>query len=123
MSEIQTFCDEGDVECKKILQHVTMRFHSLLPVINWILEMFEPLKKYFVNQPKCKKMALKAFAKDSSKFCLQFIQNQLEIFNQSIQRKERQKTSAFEAFSELQLLKTKLANRKTLKFIPTKTKK
>ena len=33
------------------------------------------------------------------------------------------KTSAFEVFSELQLLKRKLPNRKTLNFIPSSTRK
>jgi hypothetical protein len=53
---------------------------------------------------------------------LHFVQNELEIFNQNVQQMERRKTSAFEASKELQLLKTTLENRKTLKFVPTEAR-
>jgi hypothetical protein len=63
--------------------------------------MFEPFKNYFVNHPKCPTVVLNFFLKEFSKCWLHFIRNQLEIFNQNIQRMERQ--------IKLQLLKL-LAN-------------
>ena len=46
--------------------------------MNGILEIFEPLKNYFVNQPKCPSVVLNVFVNKSSKFWLHF-QKHLKI--------------------------------------------
>jgi hypothetical protein len=51
VTELQHFCDEADVEHNTILQHGSRRFLSSLPDISRILGVYEPLNKYFVNQP------------------------------------------------------------------------
>lgn len=60
------------------IQQNTSAWHYALSVINGILEMLEPLKNYFVNQPKCPSVLLNIFVNKSSKFWLYF-QKHLEV--------------------------------------------
>lgn len=60
------------------IQQNTSACHYALSLINGILEMFEPLKNYFVNQPKCPSVLLNVLVNKSSKFWLHF-QKHLEI--------------------------------------------
>lgn len=75
------------------------------------LEVFEALKNYFVNQSKCSTLSLHVFVSLLNPITL-FSQNHLEIFKQSIQR-----MSTSEDFRKIKSLQTKLANRRTVRFI------
>lgn len=71
--------------------------------------MFKVLKNYFVNQSKCPTLSLNAFVSLLTTISLF---SHLEICNQSTQ-----KMSTFEDFIKIKSLQTKLANRKTVRFI------
>ena len=81
--------------------------------MNKSLEMFEPLKSFFVNQSRVSYNSTEPFCKQI--LCV------LAAFNNPTRRaKTTTKTSAFEAFGKLSLLKTKLASIKTLIFTHNK---
>ena len=52
-SELKESCDFADVEYQRLLQHGNTRFLSLLPALEWVLEMFKALKSYFNSQEHC----------------------------------------------------------------------
>lgn len=84
--------------------------------------MFLPLKEFFKKDPKCPPTIEDFFPNSSTLFWLQFIENQLEVFNSSILRMETTKGSAFEIAAETKLLREKMTNRMNLKFIPRAAK-
>lgn len=84
--------------------------------------MFDPLKRFFSTADSCP-VAISAFFENSaSLFWLNFIENQLDLSNESILRVESSKGTCFEIAGEINVLKTKMKNRKSLNFIPRKAK-
>ena len=61
VTELKNFCEFVDIEYQRILQHSNIRFLSLLPALQRILEMFEGLKSYFNSQEGCPTFIKKCF--------------------------------------------------------------
>lgn len=83
----------------------------------WILEMFENLKIAL-----CPTMVLNTLVKMSSQFWLQFIQNLLEIFNQSTYHMAGKNLVYVKLLENCNYWGEKLTSRKMLKYIPMKSK-
>lgn len=120
---LRALCDELGSSFGALKSHSSVRFLSLEPAIRRVLEMFEVLKIYFANEKKYAD-SIKVFLNDPmSKFWICFALNQLENFNNTIKAMEKSSVCSFETASELKLMKSKIHNRKMLKYIPHEAKK
>lgn len=76
---LRKFCEEADQEYSKILGYVKTRFLALRPAVKRILEMYAPLKDYFLSLKKGERMLKEFFAEKSSYFWLLFIFEQVKL--------------------------------------------
>jgi len=74
---LKAFCDEADVEYKKLLGYAKTRFLALGPAIKRILQLFDALKIYFTKLPKGERVVKEFFNNAESKFWLLFVQEQV----------------------------------------------
>lgn len=84
--------------------------------------MFEPLKKFFSSTSSCPLAIASLFEDPTSFFWLNFVENQLEVSNESILRVESSKGACFQIAAEVNVLRNKMKNRKNLKFMPFNAK-
>lgn len=84
--------------------------------------MFEPLREYFKKSEKCPVTVSHFFDQGSSFFWLIFLENQMELCNETILKIEKSKCASFEIAEEIRMLQGKISNRKELKFIPMKAR-
>jgi hypothetical protein len=82
--------------------------------------MFEALKTFFMRADKCPITIKTFFDEPTSLFWLHFIENQLQVSNESILKIETSKGACFEIAAEVEILRKKMKNRQQLKFIPRK---
>lgn len=75
---LKTLCEEyDDVEYSKLLGYAKTRFLALAPAIRSILNVFEPLKEYFLTLRRCP-IVLKAFFESPlAKIWLSFVKEQV----------------------------------------------
>ena len=50
---LNEFCETAEVEYQKILGYSKTRWLALLPAVERILKLYDPLKSYFLSQDKC----------------------------------------------------------------------
>lgn len=53
VTALKEFCESAEVEYRRMLSHGNTRFLSLMPAVERILMMFEPLKSYFLSIENC----------------------------------------------------------------------
>ena len=116
VEELKLFCDFVATEYKQVLGSVKTRWLSLLPGVTRVIDIYEPLKSYFMSQDRCPTLLKQFFENPQSLLWLHFIQSQLKMFSNSIQKLERTNISATEVAEELELLTEKVNNRKCSKF-------
>lgn len=75
---LKAFCDEADVEYTRLLGYAKTRFLALGPAAKRILELFDPLKLYFVQLPKGEKKLKEFFLNPEAKFWLLFVVEQVD---------------------------------------------
>ena len=115
---LKKFCFEAAEQYMPLVKHSSTRFLSLLPAMNRVIDMYEPLEKYFGTTEKVPTTISSFFSNPQGKFWLLFTANQLENFNSSIKMMERKNATSFESCFELTKLKEKLVNRQKFRFIP-----
>lgn len=77
---LKSLCDLfEDVEFSKLLGYAKTRFLALVPAVCRILELFDPLKTYFLDLPKCPKILTQFFESPLARLCLLFIKEQVNI--------------------------------------------
>jgi len=123
VTKLQEFCEFAEVEYKKVLQHGSTRFLSLLPAIERILLIFEGLKAYFCSQDLCPNLIKNFFTDKRGEIYLWFIHGQLSLFNNSIQAMEKNNASATDVVNILRKLQNNIIKRKDAKFVPLGAKK
>ncbi|KAF0717745.1 protein FAM200B-like [Aphis craccivora] len=96
VSTLKTFCDSVEVEYKKMLSFSKTRFLSLMPAVERILQMFEPLKVYF-ESTECPTILKEFFENPVGEVWFWFIHNNSLLFHQAILKIEGDKISATEA--------------------------
>lgn len=75
---LKTLCDLfEDVEYSQLLGYSSTRFLALGPAVASILNVFEPLKKYFLEQSRCPKILKDLFESPLSKLWLLFVKDQV----------------------------------------------
>lgn len=121
VSTLKTFCDSVDVEYKKMLSFSKTRFLSLMPAVERILQMFEPLKEYF-GSIECPTILKDFFENPIGEVWFWFVHNNSSLFHQAILKIEGNKISATEASLEYFRLLNTLTHRKEESFLPSKVK-
>lgn len=77
---LKSVCDLfEDVEYKQLLGYAATRFLALGPAIGRILELFDPLKTYFLELGKCPKKIKVFFQSPLSRLLLLFIKEQVKF--------------------------------------------
>lgn len=77
---LKSLCDLfEDVEYSKLLGYAKTRFLALGPAIERILQLFDPLKTYFLGLPKCPELIKTFFKSSLSRFLLMFIKDQVNF--------------------------------------------
>lgn len=123
VTSLKEFCEFAEVEYKKVLQHGSTRFLSLLPAIERILQIFNGLQAYFQSQELCPTIIKKFFDDERGEMYLWFIHGQLALFNKSIQSMEKNNASATDVTNILIKLQNNIKERMDSKFVPLGARK
>ena len=110
-SELKTFCDDVEVQYKKLLGYCKTRWLALLPAIERVLQMYLPLKSYFVSQDKCPVVLHNFFKDGSSEFWLKFLHQQASTFHDTVKMLEVDTINFSEVSEIICGLKEKYKNR------------
>lgn len=113
VSTLKTFCDSVEVEYKKMLSFSKTRFLSLMPAVERILQMFEPLKVYF-ESTECPTILKEFFENPVGEVWFWFIHNNSSLFHQAILKIEGDKICATEASLEYFKLLNILTHRRII---------
>ena len=124
VAELIEFSEFVGVTYRNLLSFSKTRWLSLLPAIERILKMFEPLKSYFLSQSNSKCPAiLKSFFSDPINECyLLLIHSQMSVFQHSILSIEKENNSICEVLAVLSKVLKSLNSRKREHFIPLSVK-
>ena len=115
---LKEFCETAEVEYQKILGYSKTRWLALLPAVERILKIYDPLKSYFLSQDKCPRILEEFFEKESSKIWLEFVHNQAALFQNAIKLIEGDKISVIEVANEVNNLKFQCQERLENNFLP-----
>ena len=118
VESLMQFCDEADIEYRKLLGFSRTRWLSLLPTIERVLKLYPALKSYFLSLDNCPNMLFSFFSDPLSECWLLFVHNQASVFHSAVLLAENQKVTAFEVFDILVDIRAKMKNRYDCKFQP-----
>lgn len=76
---LKEICDLSEIEYKQLLGYAKTRYLALGPAIGSILKLWEPLKKFFLQDKNCPDIIDKFFKSDFSKLWLLFVKEQARI--------------------------------------------
>jgi hypothetical protein len=85
--------EEAEMQYKRMLGYSKTRWLSLSPAVERILQMYSPLKYYFLSQEKCPAVLHAFFSNECSELWLKFVHVQASIFNNSVKMMEGDKTT------------------------------
>lgn len=94
----------------------------VLPAIERVLKMYEPLKSYFLSIDKCPIVLQTIFEDPSSELWLMFLHNQSSMFHKTILAIEGDKNTIMEVSGQIFDLISKLEERLAADFISTPVK-
>lgn len=121
-NQLKTFCEYVDVNYRSLLYHSRTRWVSLMPAVERILQLWDPLKSYFLEQEKVPKIIVHFFKNTLSEAYLWFLHNQLSLFHQKIKTIESSNISVIEVKCILDETLKALKEREESVFIGLKTK-
>uniref|UniRef100_A0A8D8JTE7 (northern house mosquito) hypothetical protein n=2 Tax=Culex pipiens TaxID=7175 RepID=A0A8D8JTE7_CULPI len=111
VEKLKNICEMEGVEYKKLLGYAKTRFLALGPAIARILELFDPLKTYFLKVKG--ETFLKKFFNDSmSKLWLVFVKEQAEAFKETVLSIEGENICAPDVAFQLEQLRASIILRK-----------
>lgn len=96
VATLKQFWEEANVEYKTLLGYSKVRWLVLTPAIERVLQLFEPLRSYFLSLDKCPKILESFFNYELSEILVRFVHNQASIFHKTIQKIEGEQISATE---------------------------
>ncbi|XP_047036755.1 protein FAM200B-like [Helicoverpa armigera] len=115
---LKEFCAETETEYQQMLGYSKTRWLALMPALERVLKMYQPLKNYFLSIEKCPQL-LKIFFEDpTSELWFYFLHAQSASFHQAVLKLEGQTVSAIEAAKEINQLKDNLIQKQTNQFLP-----
>lgn len=118
VESLKQFCEDAGVTYQKLLGYSKTRWLALLPAVERILKIFNPLKAYFLSIEKCPNVLKSFFESPTSEIWLKFVHNQASLFSSSIKILEADKITILEVATEINNLKAKLKERENNTFLP-----
>lgn len=122
VAELKSLCETVDVEYKKMLSFSKTRFLSLMPAVERIIKMYNPLRSYFLSLKNCPTILKQFFENPTGEIWMWFVHNVSSLFHQAILNVEGDKVCATEAALEYFSLKEKLESRLNELFVPSKVR-
>ncbi|CAF4456851.1 unnamed protein product [Rotaria sp. Silwood2] len=132
VEELKSYYDFVQVEYRVLLEHITIRWLSLLPSIQRLIENYDPIKNYFLNQQISSRtkpnrttenlLLFKSFFEDDFGLCiLLFLENMLADVQRAELKLQRVSTTAVDLFGIITNLIKKLEQRLNDKYFGNKT--
>lgn len=90
VERLKSFCDIAGQEYHSILVHCNVRWLSMLPALEQVLQMYAPLKSFFLSDEKSPVVLRKLFEDPLSELWLAFVHGSLGIFTEAIKTLESQ---------------------------------
>lgn len=118
VESLKDFCENAEIEYKRILGYCKTRWLAPLPAVENILKLYKPLISYFLSQDKCPRILQLFFENDTSQIWLQSIHNQATLFHNAVEIIEGDKISITKVSNEINNLKTKLREMIDNDYIP-----
>ncbi|KAF2887706.1 hypothetical protein ILUMI_18467, partial [Ignelater luminosus] len=118
VESLKTFCEEAETDYHKLLSTSKTRWLSLTPAIERILQLYAPLKSYFLSLEKCPAYLSTFFFNNASEIWLQFVHCQASLFSSTIKMIENDKCTVTEVAKAINNLISKLEARLDQTFIP-----
>ncbi|XP_044741892.1 uncharacterized protein LOC123302864 [Chrysoperla carnea] len=115
---LKEFCAEAEIEHHQMLGYSKTRWLALMPALERILKMYQPLKEYFLSIDKCPKLLKDFFEDPTSELWLYFLHAQSASFHQAVLKIEGQTLSAIDVAKEINQLKENLIQKQTNQFLP-----
>ena len=115
---LKSFCEEADVEYKKLLGYSTTRWLALADGVERVIQIYDPLKSYFMSQSNVPKIIQNFFENVCSPVYLKFVHNQAVMFKNVVLKLEKNCMSAVEAKFILKDLEDQLTERLERMYIP-----
>ena len=115
---LKDFCDFVGEAYQTILSHSNVRWLSMLPAVERILQMYAPLKSYFLSLDKCPTVLRKLFDDPLTKLWMTFAHANLTLFSDTIRQLEYQHYCAVKTGEKLKSLRIVLSGRLADDFIP-----
>ena len=78
---LKDFCNFVDIEYRQVLGYSKTRWLALLPAVSRLLEMFLPLKTYFLSLSNCPSILKSFFENECAQIWLCFVQKQAYLFH------------------------------------------
>ena len=111
-------CEFANCECKRLFSHSKTRWLSSFPGISRLLEMFSPLKSYFLSQEHLTIGIKRFFENEISELYLWRMHSQLSVFDGRIQVVERENNSIAVVLENLDLVHKVLVEKKIKTLCP-----
>lgn len=118
VTALQQFCEDADVEYHKVLGYCATRWLSLLPSVERVLQIYTPLKQYFLDCESCPKALKDLFSSNLSEAWLLFVHSQAASFHHAIAILEADDICIVDAAIALKELRESLEARKSECFLP-----
>lgn len=96
VANLKEFCKEAGIQYKKLLGYYKVRWLALTPALERVLQLYDPLRSYFLSLDKCPTILKKFFQNDMSEPMLYFIHSQASLFHKTTLQIEGDKISAAE---------------------------
>jgi len=122
VNTLKEFCDFVNSDYKTILGYSKTRWLSLHPALTRLIEMFGPLKSYFLSIEKCPFVFKTFFENLISLLLAMFLNVQFELFSSVIRSIGGNDISVIEVKLQVDYLKDILIGRQEGNFITSKEK-
>lgn len=120
--QLKGYCGFADDQYRKLLSHSKTRWLSLFPGITRLIEMFLPVKSFFLSQEHSPTIIKQFFENEMSEMYLWHLHSLMSVFHTHIQTVERANNSVVEALTSLESIYEILEERAKQKFMSLKVK-
>ena len=115
IEQLKEYCEFVNCEYKKLLSHNTTRWLSLFAGISRLLEMFSPLKSYFLSHPPI--VIKRFFENEMSELYFWHMHSLMSVVHGRIEVVERENNSVAEMLETLELVHKVLVERNNENFM------
>ena len=117
IEQLKEYCKFANCEYKRLPSHSKIRWLSLFPEISRLLEMFLPVKSYFLSQEHSPIVNKWLFANEMSELYIWHMHSLMSVFHGRIQVVERENNSVAEVLENLKLVHKMFVERKNENFM------